>query len=119
MAADPSSSGTRAFASPAAPRRSCTQCPVPALRSRTGSTSMRNRHAERLAHILTLATLLPTWSRADAPGWYPFIPNNDTGPSVLGMEDWLDRPAGKHGRIARRGELLLYDGRPIKLWGLN
>jgi len=58
----------------------------------------------------------------DEPGidtWYPWQASGDTGPSAIGMEDWLERPAGKHGRIERRGEALVYGNRPIKLWGLN
>ena len=58
----------------------------------------------------------------DEPGleaWYPWRATGDTGPSVLGMEDWLERPAGKHGRIRRRGDRLVYNNQPIKLWGLN
>lgn len=58
----------------------------------------------------------------DEPGleaWYPWRATGDTGPSALGMEDWLERPAGKHGRIQRRGDALVYHNQPIKLWGLN
>jgi len=52
--------------------------------------------------------------------WYTFRPtNNPAKPSEIGMTDWLERPAGKHGRITRQGGDLLYNGRPIKLWGLN
>ena len=35
------------------------------------------------------------------------------------MQDWLDKPAGKHGRIVRKSDKLYYNGEPIKLWGLN
>jgi len=55
----------------------------------------------------------------DMTNWFAFQPANDTGPSVIGMEGWLERPAGKHGRITRDNDKLLYHGRPIKLWGLN
>jgi hypothetical protein len=55
-----------------------------------------------------------------ADRWYTFEPSDDyTRPSELDMTDWLERPAGKHGRIERRGEDLYYSGQPIKLWGLN
>lgn len=56
---------------------------------------------------------------SDTDGWYPFTPKGDAGPSVVGMEDWADRPAGRRGRILRDGARLVYGGRPIKLWGLN
>jgi hypothetical protein len=52
--------------------------------------------------------------------WYTFKPSDDyTRPSELSMADWLDRPAGRRGRIQRRGKDLYYDGERIKLWGLN
>jgi hypothetical protein len=52
--------------------------------------------------------------------WYTFRPSNDpTKPSEISMADWLEKPAGKHGRITRQAGRLLYNGRPIKLWGLN
>ncbi len=58
----------------------------------------------------------------DEPGidaWYPWQATGDTESSVIGMEDWIERPAGKHGRITRQDDELIYNGRPIKLWGLN
>jgi len=52
--------------------------------------------------------------------WYPFHPDADySKPSEIGMEDWIDAPAGKFGRIERKADQLLYNGKPIKLWGLN
>jgi hypothetical protein len=52
--------------------------------------------------------------------WYTFEPTEDYDKaSMLGMSDWLERPAGKHGRILRDGQKLMYNGKPIKLWGLN
>jgi hypothetical protein len=35
------------------------------------------------------------------------------------MQDWLSKPAGKDGRIARERDKLYYNGQPIKLWGIN
>jgi hypothetical protein len=58
-----------------------------------------------------------------APGfesWYPFNPGADHAiPSAIGMADWLEKPAGNHGRIAMKNEKLLYNGKEIKIWGLN
>ncbi len=52
--------------------------------------------------------------------WYEFRPDADPGkPSETDMADWLEAPAGKHGRIARKDDRLMYNGRPIRLWGLN
>jgi len=64
-------------------------------------------------------------SAADVPeepgiaAWYPWQATGDTGPSAIGLDDWLERPAGKHGRIVRQGDDLMYNRQPIKLWGLN
>jgi hypothetical protein len=58
----------------------------------------------------------------DEPGietWYPWRGTGAADESVMGMADWLERPAGKHGRIVRQDDKLLYNGTPIKLWGLN
>ena len=52
--------------------------------------------------------------------WYTFQPSSDySRPSELSMDRWIEKPAGKHGRIERQGEDLVYNGKPIKLWGLN
>ena len=77
---------------------------------------------KRLAGVLILAALAPAaGSRAaeGTSGWYEFRPQNDSGPSEIGMQDWLDKPAGQHGRITRQGGRLIYNSKPIKLWGLN
>jgi len=63
-------------------------------------------------------SLSPRAAAADGE-WYPFTPTGAPGPSVLGMEDWADAPAGGKGRIARDGDKLVYGGKPLKLWGLN
>jgi hypothetical protein len=55
----------------------------------------------------------------DASTWYPFEAKSDPAAGEIGMQSWLDKPAGLHGRIARQGEKLIYNGKPIKLWGLN
>ena len=59
----------------------------------------------------------------DDPGfdrWYTFKPTEDYAkPSEISLADWLEKPAGKHGRIVRKGDGLIYHGKPIKLWGLN
>ena len=52
--------------------------------------------------------------------WYEFRPSDDyTTPTEIGMQDWLEKPAGKHGRIQRETDKLVYHGQPIKLWGIN
>ena len=52
--------------------------------------------------------------------WYTFQPGEDFSRSTeIGMQNWLEKPAGKHGRILAEGDTLFYNGEPIKLWGLN
>jgi hypothetical protein len=57
---------------------------------------------------------------AGSDNWFEFRPDLEhAASSEIGMQDWLDRPAGKHGRITRQADALQYDGKPIRLWGLN
>ncbi|MBN2450725.1 MAG: hypothetical protein JXR77_10065 [Lentisphaeria bacterium] len=52
--------------------------------------------------------------------WFPWEPAPELpAASVIGMEDWLERPAGASGRIRRVGDRLLAGDRPVRLWGLN
>jgi len=58
----------------------------------------------------------------DEPGlgtWYEWQATGDPAAGAIGLQDWLEAPAGKHGRIERQGEKLVYNGKPIKLWGIN
>jgi len=56
---------------------------------------------------------------AEMSSWYVFEPNNTAQPGEIGMQDWIEKPAGRHGRITRHRDDLVYNGRPIKLWGIN
>lgn len=57
--------------------------------------------------------------------WFPFVAPtngsvpNGSGPDERDMSAWLDGPAGKKGRILASRDDLVYDGKPVKLWGLN
>jgi len=52
--------------------------------------------------------------------WFAFEPANDLGPSVIGMEGWLEAPAGKRGGVRMKGDgFVLEDGTPMKFWGTN
>ena len=58
----------------------------------------------------------------DEPGlatWYPWRATGAAADSALSLADWLEKPAGKHGRIKSQGDQLSYNEKPIKLWGLN
>ena len=52
--------------------------------------------------------------------WYKWQPENTLEPGVIGMADWLDAPAGKHGWLQYGGSGFAFeDGTPIKFWGVN
>ncbi len=52
--------------------------------------------------------------------WFPFTPTRDLGPSVVGFENWLDKPAGRHGGVRMVGEGFQFaDGTPVKFFGTN
>src|SRR6185312_11322037 len=52
--------------------------------------------------------------------WFAFRPGNDLSPGAIGMEGWLEKPAGKHGGVRMVGDhFQLEDGTPIKFWGTN
>jgi hypothetical protein len=54
------------------------------------------------------------------PNWFPFKPATEVLPGVIDANDWLDRPAGKHGGVrAIKDRFELEDGTPIKFWGVN
>ncbi|MCA9212194.1 MAG: hypothetical protein KDB27_03940 [Planctomycetales bacterium] len=56
----------------------------------------------------------------DVEQWYTFQSSGDHAkPNEISMADWLEKPAGKHGRIVSKNDELIYNGQPIKLWGLN
>lgn len=53
-------------------------------------------------------------------GWYEFTGESPIpSESEWNMSGWLEAPAGKHGRITQKDGVLLYNGAPIKLWGIN
>ena len=57
---------------------------------------------------------------AAGPDWYPLEDVADLGPSVIGMEHWLHKPAGARGQVRIIGDRLeLADGSAIKFWGTN
>ena len=66
------------------------------------------------ADIKTLSRSVTT------PDWYAFAPTDSLEPSVLGAEEWLDKPAGKHGGVRQSGDKFQFtDGTPVKFWGTN
>lgn len=51
--------------------------------------------------------------------WYAWHGTGAGAESVFDMTSWLEKPAGKFGRVTRQNDALIYHGQPIKLWGLN
>jgi hypothetical protein len=68
---------------------------------------------------ITLLSATDLSAGADLSSWYVFEPNSTAAPGEIGMQDWFEAPAGKHGRISREGDKLLCNGKPFKLWGIN
>lgn len=54
------------------------------------------------------------------PRWFPFTSGKSTDPGVIGMQSWLDAPAGRHGFVQMNdNELRFENGRKVKFWGTN
>jgi len=89
--------------------------------------SIRAGKAEHLAFTLTLPqnmVFVPGPAAGakscDLSRWYPFhAPSPIPAASEWRLTEWLEAPAGKHGRIIRDGERLVYNGKSLKLWGIN
>ncbi len=83
--------------------------------------------ASELSISIEIPFTLDFYADADAvpfePGfeeWFTFEPDNHwDADNEIGMSDWLEKPAGKHGRIIKKEDQLIYNNKPIKLWGLN
>ena len=56
----------------------------------------------------------------ETKNWFPFNVNEDLSPSVIGMADWLDKPAGKHGWLKMDADNYYFEnGTAIRFWGVN
>ncbi|HAT11166.1 MAG TPA: hypothetical protein DCS97_11380 [Planctomycetes bacterium] len=52
--------------------------------------------------------------------WFPWTPKAAyAAGNAFTLAGWDARPAGAAGRITRRDDGLMYDGKPFRLWGLN
>jgi hypothetical protein len=52
--------------------------------------------------------------------WFTFTPVNDYGDSVIGLNDWTDKPAGSHGFLRMSGKDFTFeDGTRVKFWGVG
>ncbi len=57
----------------------------------------------------------------DTADWFPLQLANDFTPgSALGMDAWLEKPAGRHGFARMKADRFVFeDGKPVKFWGVN
>lgn len=56
----------------------------------------------------------------ESKGWFTFTPEDEPTATVIDMDDWLDKPAGKYGYVQVKGNQLIFEnGIPIKFWGTN
>ena len=72
--------------------------------------------------IYLLVTLLITSSilAQKNEDWFPYMPTNTSNGGIIGMADWLDAPAGKHGiLLVDDDDFRFEDGTKIKFWGTN
>jgi hypothetical protein len=54
------------------------------------------------------------------PDWFAFQPSKEATASVIDMDRWLDRPAGKHGGVRMvKDRFTFEDSTPVKFWGVN
>lgn len=56
---------------------------------------------------------------ADTTGWYAWEAKSLNEDGELGMSNWMEKPAGKHGRPEMVADKLIYNGKELKFWGLN
>jgi hypothetical protein len=63
------------------------------------------------------AAALP--DEAAANGWYEWRATSGADDGPLSLSGWLDRPAGRLGRVVAHGDRLMVGDRPIRLWGVN
>lgn len=74
----------------------------------------------KLSFGFTISLVLIASVQGAPEPWYTFEPSHQhTRDSAISMHDWSPDPAGAHGRISREGDKLLYQGREIKIWGVN
>lgn len=52
--------------------------------------------------------------------WFPFNPKEAGATSRINMQNWLHKPAGRHGFVQmKKDDLVFSDGTPVKFWGVN
>jgi hypothetical protein len=81
---------------------------------------IRKISAASACFFTILALAWQPHSSSDEAGWFPFTPSNTFEAGIVGMQSWLDAPAGKYGFLQMDGEDLRFEnGARVKLWGTN
>jgi hypothetical protein len=72
------------------------------------------------AFVAGAGELAPFVRTLAGPDWYAFAPTENAGPSVISMNEWLDKPAGIHGGVRMVGDHFEFEDKtPVKFWGVN
>ena len=74
-------------------------------------------------YVYLLIFLTPFGGRglhAQTQNWFPLQSKHDFRAGEIGLADWLNAPAGKHGFVTMKADKLVFeDGIPVKFWGVN
>ncbi|MGF1452695.1 MAG: hypothetical protein ACFB21_11555 [Opitutales bacterium] len=73
----------------------------------------------RLSSLMALLPAVSLAEPADWADWYEFDSTQTFAESPLSLADWFKGRAGEHGRVAMVVDELVYNGKPLHLWGLN
>jgi len=86
----------------------------------TRSTTLTLTFPAEVAFLAKQADLDRFTKTLAGADWFPFTPSAEVAPSVISMDEWLERPAGKHGGVCMVGDHFQFaDGTPVKFWGVN
>lgn len=84
------------------------------------SVTLKLTFPKEVEFVVNDADLSRLSKSVSTPDWFAFTPSNSFDPSVIGMEKWLDAPAGKHGGVRMAGsDFQFQDKTPVKFWGVN
>jgi hypothetical protein len=82
---------------------------------------MRKYFSVSLSVLFLFAGYLKAQIKPDnTDKWFAFTPTNTTESGIIGMQQWLDAPAGKYGFVQVDDEKLVFEnGQAVKFWGTN
>ena len=73
-----------------------------------------------LASMITSIAVFSQQPDTSRRRWFPFIPSTNIDGGNIGMQSWLDGPAGRHGFVQMKDDKLVFeDGLPVTFWGTN